>query len=158
MQRFTRWYIPECPCKDECSQASWDRAKRCQSWNSEEECKANLFRHLRTSSLHWATDEAEHRELVDISIVFTEDVECEMEQEEIALPPPKRISRHRESAIGAPRAASRDAKHDKALAADIQNIVRKEISTALVQVHIVGRALASKIMCFFEFVEKLFGA
>ena len=148
MPTYTRWYIPECPCKEECSKASWDRTKGCQSWVSEEEARGNIYRHLRSSSLHWHTAESDHREIVNTMVtIFVEDVECE---EEETLPPPAQPAhpphkkRRYDHAIGA--SASRD------LTKDIQNTVRAEISSALVKAYVARRANAHKMFFAYGFV------
>ena len=77
MPTYTRWFVAECPLKEECSKASWDRVKGCQSWLSEDDARAVLWRHLRGSSLHWHASEEDHEEIVKLTTVFVEDVECQ---------------------------------------------------------------------------------
>ena len=49
------WWIPQCPVVGECSKASWDRTKCCQSFVGPDDCRDQLMRHLRTSSLHYSS-------------------------------------------------------------------------------------------------------
>ena len=53
------WYIAECPWKDECSKPSWSKTRSCASYESAEESRQFLLKHLKTSGHHWATCEEE---------------------------------------------------------------------------------------------------
>ena len=54
-QQCTYWYFEECPCKSECSDPSWKRAK--VSGTSPFAAKFALKLHLTRSSLHNKTDQ-----------------------------------------------------------------------------------------------------
>jgi hypothetical protein len=47
-----RWYIAECPLKDQCSKASWDKTRYCTSYESADESRKHLAHHLNSSGLH----------------------------------------------------------------------------------------------------------
>ena len=72
-----KWWVPDCPYPEQCSKASWSRTSKCQSWNSAEECRALLLKHLRNSNLHWHTPAEEHERLVETVEVLEEEVPWE---------------------------------------------------------------------------------
>ena len=47
-----RWYISECPLKDQRSKASWDKTRYCASYESAGESRKHLAHHLNSSGLH----------------------------------------------------------------------------------------------------------
>ena len=69
----TRYFIETCPLADECTAASWHRTYNCQSYESEEDCKQKLLRHLRKSCHHWHRDEEELQAYVDMATVHTDE-------------------------------------------------------------------------------------
>lgn len=76
MPTYTKYYVLECPLKDECSSASWDRCRKCVSWESEEHCRKLLFDHLSKSGRHQnREDDLDISEVVDYTEVMTEEVD-----------------------------------------------------------------------------------
>jgi hypothetical protein len=53
MATVHRYFIAECPLKDACTTVSWSRQKKCQSFVSVDDAKANLKHHLQKSGHHW---------------------------------------------------------------------------------------------------------
>ena len=50
--KFTRYFFRECPRKWECSAASWNRTNECESFENEDEARAQLLLHLTRSGHH----------------------------------------------------------------------------------------------------------
>ena len=64
------WYIAECPWKDECSKASWQKTRSCHSYESPEVCRQLLLKHLQSSGNHWWTSEEDlHRAVADTPVL-----------------------------------------------------------------------------------------
>ena len=101
-KKGTKFFIAECPLKDECSSQAWSRCKKCVSWESEKECRANLFHHFRNSALHWAGDVEGHKGLVDLVDVEQEEHEWTDEEPEEAQLPKRRKTEGKKHPIGMP--------------------------------------------------------
>ena len=69
------WWVHACPLADSCSKQAWSRTKSCASWKSEEDCRAQLMKHLRSSSLRSGDDQLSFNALVEMAEVTHEMVE-----------------------------------------------------------------------------------
>ena len=76
----TCWYAEECPFSHECTEASWDRCRRCASYEGEAGSRKLLFTHLTKSSHHYGHTIEEIEEAVADAIILT----CEVADEEPA--------------------------------------------------------------------------
>ena len=74
MAMVTRFFVLTCPFPDECSKTSWAKTKYCESYESEDEVRSNLHRHLTKCSLHWHNDPDLVKDIVDTAEVDEEQV------------------------------------------------------------------------------------
>lgn len=147
----TMWYISSCPAPHPCSKGSWDRAKKCESWVSEDDCARKLEDHLDRSSYHAELSKEEKHTIVDRATIMMytpsaeelaewdawtkkqgptcepSDTESEPETKKSKKPPAKDRSRtggKSREVRTPPRSPSRPAEADNPLAAAIVKAVR----------------------------------
>ena len=87
----TCWYAEECPYSHECTKASWDRCRRCASYDGEAACRKLLFTHCIKSGHHYGNHTHEEVEIaVADAVILTAEVEDEEPEPPPEPLPPKR--------------------------------------------------------------------
>ena len=90
--RTRYFYYTDCPLKEECSKAAWERAKKCVA-TEPQKARDLLVDHLQKSGKHWS-----HKFSDDDAVALAEaeslqfhDTDVEEEEEETATPRPSSI-------------------------------------------------------------------
>ena len=91
----TCWYVEECPFAHECTKPSWDRCRRCASYDGENAARKLLYTHCTKSSHHYGHTHEEVEEAVADAVILC----CEVEDEE-PQPPPEPLAPKRQRQNG----------------------------------------------------------
>ena len=110
MPKYPCWWIECCPDGGFCSSASWKRTNKCASWESDEQSRLLLKRHLETSSLHeHLTKQEIAAHCAAVEVCFQE-VEVQEEEPPAAEPAKKRARSSQEVVVDDDRVAQVAAK------------------------------------------------